>query len=419
MSPSLLRENARKAAGLLRCEEFVEVVSHNDADGLSTAGIVCDLLSRWETRYHFRCVDDPGRVGSHVSKDVTTVACDLGASYLDRLPPNTVVVDHHPSEGRGGFGGILVTPRDEGDADDEASSSCGAHIVAKESGSGAKTADTALLGVIGDDVLDSGSDLVEEVIDDGVESGVIDETVGARLVGERVDEALAYSTDPYTEYTGDVEAARGYVEELGLPISVTDMDDDETTRFSTAVFLLALREASNPETAAETVGERYLLSDADGYDAHTFAAYVEACGKTGNPGLGLSLCLGDATGDVKKARKLYRSFESSLIDEVENADVEEEDGSGLCTVRISGGFDTGSVADVFHRWISDSEVVLVVNPDGEMSLRSGSEVDAGRTLRDCASRVGGEGGGHPERGGSVVPSETKDEFIDCVKEAVE
>ncbi|MDY6764377.1 MAG: DHHA1 domain-containing protein [Halobacteria archaeon] len=396
--------HASKAARFISESDFVRVVAHHDADGISTAGIVCRMVLASEGRYHSRIIEDPSEVSEHASEDTPTIFCDLGAAYLDQLPGNTVVIDHHPQRGEAEYEGTLVTPRY---IDQEASSSCAAYVVARSLG--VKLADIALVGAIGDDILYD--DLVREVIERGVEDGVIEVGEGIRLVGDNPAEALAYSTDPYTEYSGDFKGARNFLNDRGLGGSIGEMDENQLSRFSTSVVLLATKnENASVETIESLVGEKYTLTQAPVRDAHTLSSYIEACGKMDKGGLGLSLCVGE--GDTEEVKRVYRSFQSNLIETIENVDVNEGDPT---VVRVETDFDTGPVADVFHRWITGERGdVIVINTDGHASMRSRT-TDAGECMRESASRVGGTGGGHPSRGGANVPKQKISEFTRIVR----
>jgi len=57
------------------------------------------------------------------------------------------------------------------------------------------------------------------------------------------------------------------------------------------------------------------------------------------------------------------------------------------------------VADVLYDWFTGD--VVVVSTEGDASLRSSSSsFDCGRVAHEAAKATGGEGGGHPGRGGA-------------------
>ena len=92
----------------LEADSFFTVISHNDADGLSSAGIIGASLARAYARFKVRIVEElRDDVIDEISagKPDVVVFTDIGSGYLElvdrRLDCKTVVVlDHHPPEGK-------------------------------------------------------------------------------------------------------------------------------------------------------------------------------------------------------------------------------------------------------------------------------------------------------------------------------
>lgn len=357
----------------LSSAEFVSVVGHADADGVSASACICMALSVLDIPYRFTALEEPSDAPGAVTDrdDTTDVFCDLGTQYLSSLPDETVVIDHHTPQGE--EVSVLGTG--------ELSSSIPAYRVARYAGvRGAPAPFSALVGAIGD-----GASLEElaDIVKDAVEVGAR-ETEGAHIAGNSPVEALAYATRPFTRLSGDYEAARDFIEEHGIEGFGPD--------FSTAVVLLALtNESARPDAVEALVGDEVVL---DGVRLHSLSRYVEACAKTGKHGLALSLCVEPRSDQRDEARKAWREFESDVIERTHNARIEEGEPP---VARVEG--DPSPVADVLYDWVTGD--VVVMSSDGKASLRSSpSSFDCGRVAREAAKATDGEGGGHPERGGA-------------------
>jgi len=379
--------SVKEAAERLASSEFVRLVAHADADGVSSAACLCSTLSSLGVGYHFTALEDPSKVTEHDAD----VFCDLGAAYLDSID-GAVVIDHHPVHDAEGFDGVLV-------GTEAPSSSVAAYRVVREMGTDVDACDPfcALVGAVGDGISLSEKE-VSDVIEDAVESGAKRDE-GARLVGEDPVEGLAYSTRPFTRLSGDYEEAHAFVD---------DADDE----LPTALVLLALtEEGARPEAVGELVGAVYDLPS--GVDLHTLSRYVEACAVSGKHGLALSLCI-DTASQVDEAREVWRAFESTVTEKVRSAEVEKHGDDEPAFARVEGAFDTGAVADVLYDWVTGD--VVVVNEDGDASFRA-DPFDCGRVARETAASVGGEGGGHPSRAGASFDV-SRDEFFEAVRRAI-
>lgn len=365
-----------EAAERLASSEFVRVVAHADADGIGAAACICSALTEAGVGYHFTAVEDPSDVQSQEAE----VYCDMGAQYLDGIKDG-VVIDHHPRRGGDRFRGVLV-------GSESPSSSVAAHRVASHVSSG--DAVSATVGAIGDGVeLGDIQDVVEELLSEGAE-----EAKGLRLAGEDAVESLTYSTSPFTRLSGDYDAAREFVQGVeDVPTAV--------------VFLALTQEASDAEEVARMVGDRYVLPS--GVGIHELSRYVETCAVSGKHGLAFSVCL-DTGEHVDDARSVWRAFESTVIEKVREARLEDGEPS---FAYIDGDFDTGAVADVLKDWVTGD--VVVTNKAGEASFRG--SFDCGRVAEEAADSVGGDGGGHESRAGASFDA-PREEFVDAVKEAL-
>jgi hypothetical protein len=369
--------SAVEAAGRLASSDFVRVVAHADADGVASAACICSALTEAGVGYHFTALEDP----SDVTDEHGDVFCDLGAQYLDGIS-DAVVVDHHPTRGELVEGVLVGT--------DAPSSSVAAHRLASRISSGDPVG--ALVGAAGDGVpFEELPDTVDEAVEEGLERGE-----GTRLVGKDAAEALTYSTRPFTRLSGDPEAARDFAE------SVEEKD------LPTAVVLLALtNEEARPDAAAELVGDVYRLPS--GVHVHELSRYVEACAVSGKHGLAFSTCL-DPRPHLEEARSAWRAFESSLVETVRGARIEE---GAPSFAYIDGPSDTGAVADVLRDWVTGDVVVVA---DDEASFRA-EGFDCERVAQVAVRATGGDGGGHGSRAGASFDA-PPEEFVSAVKEAL-
>ena len=118
------------AAGIvadrIKRQEFVEVYTHHDADGIAAASILCHTMLRAGIRFRLRVREEITL--SDLGGGAAYLLCDLGAAMED-LPHDVMVVDHHIPRSEGEF---HVNPRLCGiDGDRELSAAGTAYYVAQ------------------------------------------------------------------------------------------------------------------------------------------------------------------------------------------------------------------------------------------------------------------------------------------------
>jgi single-stranded DNA-specific DHH superfamily exonuclease len=84
------------AKSILRCDSM-RVISHNDADGITSAGLICNALQRAGIPFHATMLNRlDGPVVDSIQGPV--VFCDMGSGkpeLISRVKGECFVLDHH------------------------------------------------------------------------------------------------------------------------------------------------------------------------------------------------------------------------------------------------------------------------------------------------------------------------------------
>ncbi|MDD1720951.1 MAG: DHH family phosphoesterase, partial [Euryarchaeota archaeon] len=152
MEPLLRR--ARECAQELEKQEEVIVISHVDADGLASAGIISRALDKAEIGHTVKIVKKlDASVLQAISDAEAVVFTDLGSGSLDLIDDFgalCVVADHHRPQGRSetvlhlnphlfGFNGAT-----------DLSGSGATYLIARALGENTELSDLAVVGAVGD-----------------------------------------------------------------------------------------------------------------------------------------------------------------------------------------------------------------------------------------------------------------------------
>jgi len=401
-----LDEAARRLAGHLGRQDFVEVYAHHDADGIAAGSILCMALLRKKIGFRLRVL---ARVSpAAISPDTSTLLCDFGSGIED-LPESVMVVDHHIPYFRGE---MQVNPRQhQVDGDRELSSAGAAFMVALALGDNRDLAGLVMLGIIGDGQHLSGPNL--SIFNEAVAQGLITPGQGYLLPGRDEHERLYAALNPYLhQVSGD---------EMAVSDLLETASSGEGFSLERLLSLLVLRVSpfAPVETLEEIYGARYDLEREVIPDAHTLTAVVDACGKSGYGGLAASLCL-RSSGDLKEAWKISFQHRGRVIQALRAACANNQAPGYIEVDDVQVASD---VADALSRdCLQQGPVVVAARHDElcHISARCprGLEMDLGDAVREAALQCGGFGGGHRLRAGATIPCTRLEQFRTILERSV-
>ena len=411
MSTSL-ESAAATVAAQIRRQEYVEVLTHHDADGIAAAAILCHAMLRAGVRFRLRVRQDI--TASDLSGESAYLLCDIGAGMAD-LPKTTMVVDHHLPLFTGEF---HVNPRLAGiDGDRELSAAGTAYFVALQLGDNRDLAGLVIPGIIGDGQEIKGKNL--EIFNEAVANGIIVPDRGITLPGRDMVERWYTATHPYLD---GISGAEQRVADM-IDESRDQSKGDEPLRLNTLLSRIVLEAApkTTPAGLESMYGDTFHLQREVIEDAHALAAVIDACGKTGNGDIGATLCL-RSSHDIDRAWEIARQHRIRIIDAVKSASPYE----GIAGVfEVKDTTVASDVADILCRDVPANCPVLVFakTPGGSLcriSARNpnGCTVELGPKVQKLAEACGGNGGGHTFRAGATIPCDQIASFAKGWQEAL-
>ncbi len=409
------------ARAMLRCESM-RVISHNDADGITSAGIICNALHRAGIPFHATLV---GRLDPTVVEDLEgpVVFCDMGSGQPDlvsRVPGDVFVVDHHRPVGT--LSCMSINPHQVGiDGAFEMSASGTAYAVARQMGENVDLSGLALVGAMGDRQAMIGAN--RAILEEAVLGGAVEVRPGLKMEDGDAQDVFEQAIEPLLDITGDTVKVREFLEGIGVSGKLQSISNAQLSRLSTALVLKMLMQGSF--AADSIVGEVIRLRCEVVENAAEMVTMLNACGKLDTPGLGLTLCLRDefAIGGCRKASQEYRRW---ILDEV---NVLKGGCQELKNIRYLLAEDMvagGVVAGLGIRYLFSDRPLLVLNKfEGKVKISARGNkllvsqgLDLSLALRESAGAVGGAGGGHSVASGAAIPLGKEDSFLAQVDQMV-
>jgi len=189
-----LQKSVEKAAEIIKGHKYARVISHYDADGITSAGIICNALIRSGIQFHTTIVGKLERSFIQGLNEDLIIICDMGTAQSDLLSEclkkkDVIIIDHHaPSTSvpvsRAAFA-ILINPccvsaeEKRKMTNERGSTICAAglsYLVARCMSGDAKgnidLAGLAIAGTLGDK-LEFDAGINKMILDEAIQEGVI------------------------------------------------------------------------------------------------------------------------------------------------------------------------------------------------------------------------------------------------------
>lgn len=440
-----LEEKAKECAEYIKKHTSALVVSHIDADGLSSAAIMGKALGRANIEYRIRFAKQLDLQTLNEIADQNpelVIFTDLGSGMLDAISSlklNAVVSDHHQPQGKHerhlnphlfGINGAT-----------EISGAGVVYLIASAMGSNTDLADLAIVGAVGDlQHVKQGqlNGMNRSILEEGVRSGILRCEKDLLLFGKQtrpVFKLLQYSTDPYLPgITGSEDASIEFLKKIGIRQHGEkwrrwiDLEKEEKQQIVSALLQYCLSSGLQACNAQRLIGEVYtLLREREGTearDASEYSTLLNATARYDHADIGLAVCMGDRGRSYDEACELLNEHRKNLV---EGLNLVKEQG----VIRMDNlqYFDAGNkiretivgiVAGMSAAFINNRSLPIVAFADSNGGLKVSSRgnrelvrkgLNLGKAISEAAKAVGGTGGGHDVAAGAFIPKESKDEFL--------
>ncbi len=459
--------NAAEAAKLLLRHmdqgTSIRVVSHIDADGLTSASIIGRALHRHGAEFRIRNVKqiDPPLLKELGSEEPTPIVfCDLGSGNLELLKTafrenDVVVLDHHQPVGETFARLSQVNPHLYGfDGAKEICSAGVCYLIAKAlDGSNTDLAGIAVVGALGDsqDKFEKRSlgGLNECIVKDAVDAGYISVEEDLILYGREtrpIHKALAYTTNPFIPgLSGEEDKCLAFVTNIGIEVKKGDRwtainglnGDEKQLLFSElAKYMTAKRLTS--KAVMNLIGTIYTLVQEDHgiplRDGREYSSLLNACGRMNKTGLGVTIGLGNRLTALDEALEVFTKYKKTLSNYMEwisSTPRSIERHENISVINGSGIIDELMLSTIASMVTSSGildeskPIVAITEAEGGMVKVSGrlpddlkGRVNLGSIFHESSEKMGGVGGGHDVAAGAEFPKERETEFIRIVDEKV-
>jgi single-stranded DNA-specific DHH superfamily exonuclease len=426
-----LKDMARQAAAVIEDHDHVRVISHNDADGLTSASIICQALLRKGIRFHTTIVP---RLDSSVADMVIASAgendlvlfCDMGSGQsgiLSAIKNPMVILDHHIPVGDSPAK-VVVNPHLVGiDGAMHISASGTTYLVAKAlDPANVDLAGMAIAGAVGDKQL---MDTVNgTILKEAVDAGVVTVRKGLRVGDGNIADVLEYTPEPYLDITGDRQRIEEFLSILGIRGEISGLSEEQLKKLTSAI-ALKLAKRSTSEAIDASIGDVYYLNKELVKNVYDLVSIFNTCGRMEKAGIAISIGMRDKM-HLEEAMKMSVGYQREIVGNIKAASDMLRMGQSIGYLITKDMESTGMVASTMVRYINPDmpfvavnqvEDIIKVSARGTRALVA-KGLDLAFALREASKAVGGEGGGHNIASGASIPPGTEEQFIGKVDEIV-
>lgn len=428
-----IKEMAKKFLEKSKDKE-IQIVSHFDTDGITSATIMVQTLKKMDKRFSLKIVKRlEEQFIENLTKNKLTIFLDLASGSLDCLAnsglKNVFIIDHHeiiqeiPDEVS------IINP--ELHNKQKISSSCLTYLFCKQMVPETKElAKLAILGMIGDT-------LEKEI--DNFNNGILNDGEIKRKRGlliypstRPLNRVLEYSSNPYIPgVTGDIKGVLELLREIGLTPkdgkykSLIELDDQEMEKLVTAIIL------RNPEAKnKKIIGDIFLIKLFNKLeDARELSAMINACSRLGESETAIQLCM-EIPKAKKRAESIYVKYRQLIISALKFIqETEKIQGDKFVIINAKNKIkDTiiGTIASILSNSPLYKEGTIITTMayyNDKIKISSRIAGKNTRNLREILDNVikltGGEVGGHKSAAGCMIKQEKEKEFLEHLKKHLE
>ncbi len=412
----------------------IKVISHFDADGITSAAIIARALQRWKKKFSLQIVKNLEEAFIQgLPENEILLFVDLASgslNYLKDKKTEIFILDHHEIVQEIPSNVTMINPILSKEEPISGAGIC--YLFAKAiSQQNKDLANLAVIGMVGDLLEKNLGKVYDEILKDAeviVRRGLL-----LYPATRPLDKALEYSSRPYIpgvsgSYKGVIEVLQeaGILQVNGRFKSLYELTEEEMAALTTAVMLRCMRE-KNQESI---IGNLYLIKVFNKLeDARELSALLNACSRMDSPSVALGLCLGNKH-CKEMAEQLYIQYKQHLVAALKHVETIEKISGPLYTIIHTKDKvkDTiiGTVTSILsHSAVYEEGTIVIGLAYNQDKIKVSARLAGrqGRNVREVLNQVavplGGEVGGHPNAAGCLIAKDKELEFIEKLQKVLE
>ncbi|PIN66538.1 MAG: hypothetical protein COW69_01720 [Candidatus Huberarchaeum crystalense] len=435
-----LKNSAEFLKRAISNEKRIAVISHLDADGITSASIMFNLLKGLGANFQLRLIKQAEKkiikTISEINADLF-IFLDMGSGQKEILSQyiekDILILDHHHPEGNATGKTIEINIDNYGfNGSTESSASTLCYLFSKFAGSDFGEIQ-ALVGALGDQQEMVG--LNKEVLDIAIKKNIITIHKDLNLFGRQtkpVFQALCYSDLDLPKTTWEVQQIFQDI------IDIDEVKDKTYAELPIEIHkkmiskIIEYKLSCGKNNFDNFLTDFYFFNEAiDGSEMKSlreFAVVLNSCGRQKETAIGILFAENPKKyyNQVSTIYKIYKQNLAKLINwfdsKESNAFIENK---GVLTIikpnNVLKPDVVGVVSSIYFK-LKNSEIIIGAAYDEELELLKIScrskKQKINNTLKTAAKFVGGSGGGHDLAGGAYIAQDKFEDFCKVFEEEI-
>ncbi|MBW6442598.1 DHH family phosphoesterase [Patescibacteria group bacterium] len=415
--------------------EEIQIISHFDTDGITSASIMIQTLKKLDIRFSLKILKSlEEKFIPSLPKDKIILFLDLASGSLNHLKnaglKEVFIIDHHEVVEKVPEGINIINPWFN--EKEKLSGSGLVYLFCNElDQNNTHLGKLALLGMIGD-IMESPL----ENLGDSLKLNKDIKKIKGLLIypyTRPLNKVLEYNSQPYIpSVTGNPSGVVELLRECGIePLkgkykSLIELTEDEMKRLTTSIILRSPRSKNK-----EMIGDIFLLKFFNKLeDARELSAMINACSRLGRSDIALKFCL-EIPGSRKEAEEIHAEYKQHLISGLNLVSkIEKVEGKGFVIINVRDQIkDTiiGTIASILQNSFGYEEGTIIATMayyEDKIKVSARNVGRSGRNVRKILNQVikdigEGESGGHEFAAGCIVKQKKEKELIENLKKNLE
>ncbi|MEM3112930.1 MAG: DHH family phosphoesterase [Candidatus Pacearchaeota archaeon] len=430
---NLIKEVAKKFDELTK-NKSIQVISHHDTDGITSAAIIAKTLQRAKKEFSVKIVKQlDEQIITKLPQDKVILFLDLASNsfeYIQRLNTEVFILDHHEITSDIPKNVTILNPHLY--KEEEISGAGMAYLFAKAlDEKNTDLAYLAIIGMVGDQMEKSIGKTYQAILNESkviVKKGII-----LYPATRPIDKVIEYNSEIYIPgVTGSSYGANNFLRDIGIQKingqykSVIELDNEELSRLITAI---TLQRADNSDQSS-LIGNIYLINFFNRLDdVRQISAMINACSRLGESGTAISFCLQNKKAK-ERVERIYAEYKQSIVKALDSLPKLKkiEDRNYLIINAEDKIKDTmiGTIASIIsnsRNYEEGKAIIAMAYNENKIKVSARMVGKTGKNIREVLNSVveivGGEVGGHQAAAGCLIEKNKEMEFVNELKKKLE